>query len=310
MARTRALDLAGAIVAGTCLLAGSAAVQAVRDTRFPSPPEAEATLYLTSGRVASRLVVEYQALAADLYWIRAIQHFGGTRRRLVDAGESGARGKGYDLLYPLLDLTTTLDPRFDIAYRFGATFLAEPWPGGPGRPDQAIDLLRKGLDARPDHWEYQRDIGFVYYWWIHDYAAAAAAFERASAMPGAPWWLRSLAATTLAQGGDRRSSRLMWETIHASAENEWLRHNAEHRLRQLTALDQIDGLQALADRAATRLGAPLSSWEPLMRLGLLKGLPVDPAGTLYDLLDGRVRLSELSPLFPLPDEPVRIGGTP
>ena len=102
----------------------------------------------------------------------------------------------------------------------------------------------------------------------------------------------------------------MWETIHASAENEWLRHNAEHRLRQLTALDQIDGLQALADRAATRLGAPLSSWEPLMRLGLLKGLPVDPAGTLYDLLDGRVRLSELSPLFPLPDEPVRIGGTP
>ena len=43
----------------------------------------------------------------------------------------------YALLYPLLDLTTTLDPYFSIAYRFGAIFLGEPYPGGPGRPDLA-----------------------------------------------------------------------------------------------------------------------------------------------------------------------------
>ena len=54
----------------------------------------------------------------------------------------------YPLLYPLLDLTTTLDPRFNIAYRFGAIFLAEPYPGGPGRPDLAIALLEKGLRER------------------------------------------------------------------------------------------------------------------------------------------------------------------
>ena len=39
--------------------------------------------------------------------------------------------------------------------------------------------------------------------------------DRPSEVPGAPWWLRSLAATTLAQGGDRQSSRLMWEAIRA-----------------------------------------------------------------------------------------------
>ena len=51
----------------------------------------------------------------------------------------------YDLLYPLLDLTTTLDPLFNIAYRFGAIFLAEAYPAGAGRPDLAVALLEKGI---------------------------------------------------------------------------------------------------------------------------------------------------------------------
>ena len=75
--------------------------------------------------------------AADVYWIRAIQHYGGERL-------STAADRNFELLFPLLDLATTLDPYFTIAYRFGAIFLSEPLPGGPGRPDQAIALLRKG----------------------------------------------------------------------------------------------------------------------------------------------------------------------
>src|SRR5204863_1434934 len=115
----------------------------------------------------------------------------------------------YASLYPLLDITTSLDPRFSVAYRFGAVFLAEPYPGGAGRPDLAVALLEKGLRARPDKWEYMEDIGFVNYWYAHDYAAAAQWFETASHASGAPWWLRSLAATILVEGGDRQSSRLI-----------------------------------------------------------------------------------------------------
>ena len=71
-----------------------------------------------------------------------------------------------------------------------------------------------------------QDIGFVHYWFRHDYRAAADWFERAGDMPGAPWWLQSLAATTLAQGGDRQSSRVMWTAIRQSAEIDWLRNDA------------------------------------------------------------------------------------
>ena len=129
----------------------------------------------------------------------------------------------------MLDVTTSLDPRFKIAYRFGAVFLAEAFPNGAGRSDLAVRLLEKGLREEPDKWQYMEDIGFVHYWYDHDYHAAAAAFQKASQMSDAPWWLRSLAASTLAEGGDRRSSRTMWTAIRDTAEIDWLKTDAERR---------------------------------------------------------------------------------
>ena len=208
----------------------------------------------------------------------------------------------YQLLYPLLDITTTLDRRFNIAYRFGSIYLAEPYPRGANRPDQAIALLEKGLRQRPDKWEYMEDIAFVHYWFRHDFHAAAEWFKKASDVPGAPWWLRSLSATTLAQGGDRQSSRAMWTAIRQSAELEWLRNDADRRLLQLQALDTIDLLQRAADEYAARTGTR-PDWQALVRGRVLRGMPLDPTGTPFELSGGRVQLSHASPLWPPPDEP-------
>jgi tetratricopeptide (TPR) repeat protein len=202
-------------------------------------------------------------------------------------------------------VTTSLDPRFNIAYRFGAIFLAEPAPGGAGRPDLAIALLEKGLRERPDKWEYMQDIGFVYYWWQRDYQKAGEWFNKASEVPGAPWFLRSLAAVTLAQGGDRRSSRLMWEGIRQSSEVDWQRTDAERRLQQLDAADIIDEVQRRIDDARPRTGN-LADWQALVRAGVLRGIPLDPSGTPMELdAGGHVQLSPGSSLYPLPDEPKR-----
>jgi hypothetical protein len=297
----------GAGLLAALLLGGAAAAQHVRETRFPPPPPNEDTLYITSGTAARRLTVGYAALAADLYWIRAIQYYGGAKLRIDKLRASGARPSGngtdYALLYPLLDLTTSLDPSFNIAYRFGAIFLAEPYPGGPGRPDLAVKLLEKGLAARPDKWEYMQDIGFVHYWWRHDYRTAAAWFEKASQVPGAPWFLKSLAATTLAQGGDRQSSRLIWQSLQQSADNDWLRNEAGRRLMQLDAADFVDQMQVEVNRARAA-GMAASTWEDLVRAGRLAGIPVDPTGVPLQLdPSGHVDVSPASALFPLPDEP-------
>jgi hypothetical protein len=238
-------------------------------------------LYVRSPEAMKRLALSYDSLVADLYWIRAVQHYGGTKL-------STDPNKAYDLLYPLLDLTTSLDPRLNVAYYYGAIFLAEPFPGGPGRPDLAIALLQKGLQAQPEKWEFAQEIGFINYWWVQDYAQAAAWFRRASELPNAPSWLTALAATTLAQGGSRASSRVLWEQIGRTAEDDWFRGEARRRLLQLDAMDQLDQLNAA------------------LRAGVLRGLPADPTGVPYRLESDRVTVDPRSSLYPLPTEPVRL----
>jgi hypothetical protein len=307
--RTRSFASAAAVVlVAATLLAGAVRLQAVRESRYPSHGDDAEMLYVRSGEALRRMTGAFAPIAADVYWIRTIQYYGGTKLQLSQAvstaAGAGAPSDSYALLYPLLDLTTTLDPRFNIAYRFGAVFLSEAYPGGAGRPDLAIRLLEKGLREQPDKWEFMQDAGFVRYWYDHDYRAASEWFRKAGDVPGAPWWLKSLAATTLAQGGDRRSSRLMWESIRQSAEVDWLRRDAEHRLIQLRALDEIDALQRAADEYARRVGQPLAEWAALVRARVIRGIPLDPTGTPYELtVPGRVALSQSSALWPLPSEP-------
>ena len=263
------------------------------------PRRARATRWTSRpAPVVRRLSLAYAPLAADVYWIRALQYYGGTKRRLASepamlmpppALAADPAGQ-YPLLYPLLDLTTTLDPRFNVAYRFGSVFLAEPFPNGPGRPDLAVVLLEKGLRDRPDKWEYMQDIGFVHYWYRQDYRAAAAWFDKASRVPGAPWWLKSLAATTLAQGGDRRSSRQMWTAIRESAEVDWLKQDAERRLAPVArARRNRCACKPQVSDFLKRTGQRTTTWQALVRGRVVPGVMVDPTGTPYELTqDGAV----------------------
>ena len=275
-------------------LAAAIALQVVRDRSYPGDTtQATRFLYLTSPAAIGRLALGFDALAADIYWIRTIQHYGGDRLRTTETAQR------YELLYPLLDITTSLDPNFNIAYRFGAIFLSEPYPGGLGRPDLAVTLLKKGIAARPTKWEYYHDIGFIHYWSLGDYQAAADWFRRGAEQPNAPEWLLPVAASMLAEGKDRASARFIWtELLHA--EEDWVRKRAARALVQLNALDEIDGLSKKIAQAPPLQGA--YSWPALMRAGVFPGIPIDPTRTPYDInpTTGEITVSRTSPLYPMP----------
>ncbi len=277
-----------------CLVA-TVALQVVRDRVYAGRErEVDQMLYVRSGEAAKRLTLDFDALAADVYWIRAIQHYGGDRLHQGTA-------RRYELLYPLLDLTTTLDPYFTIAYRFGAIFLSESYPGGAGRPDLAEQLLRKGIAAQPGKWQYYYDTGFVYYWQVRDYKTAATWFQRAADQPNAPNWLRPLVASMLTTANDRAAARFLWQQMLQS-DQEWMRRNAERRLLQIDALDLIDQLEAFVKRFPPPSGEPLT-WQGLMRRSPLRQIPTDSSGTPFDLdpVTGHVTVSKDSPLQPMPD---------
>ena len=258
-----------------------------------------------AGATLRRLTLAFDEVASDVYWIRALQHYGDVKR-------SELADKRYDQLGPLLDITTSLDPHFTIAFRFGAIFLTEEYPNGPGRPDLAIALLEKGLEATPAKWQYAMDIGFVHYWWLHDYRAAAAWFRKAHEIPDSPWWLESLAASTVAHGGDRQASRVLWQQISETADHDWLRSEADRRLSQLVAMDELDRLEEIVHDFALDAGAFPGTWDELVSAGYVTAPPVDPAGAGYLLepRSGTVALSADSLLFPLPTEPPRVAPVP
>lgn len=285
-------------VLGLALLAASAGVQAVWAARAASRERVPAVRYLRSPEAARRLALSYDLLAADLYWMRALQEFGSTR--LQTGGD-----KTYADLYPFLDLATSLDPRFNVAYRFGAIFLSEPPPGGPGRTDQAIALLEKGIASNPSRWEYYQDIGFVHYWWSQDYVQAASWFERGALVPGAPWWLKSMAATTLAAGGDLRNSRFLWQMLLETTDNDWVRQDALRRLQQIDTMAQIARLSEGVERAQRDGHGPPWSWAALFQRGLVAVVPLDAVGVplTIDMTTGRIDISRESSLWPLPAPP-------
>jgi hypothetical protein len=290
----------GAVLLLALLLTGVVTLQAVREQTGTPAITADELLYIQSPDTMQRMALSYDSLLADVYWIRTVQYYGGTRL-------TADPGQRYELLFPLLDLTTSLEPRFNVAYLFGAVFLAEDPPGGPGRPDLAIRLLEKGLRAQPTKWEFAQSIGFVHYWWREDYAQAADWFTRASELPNAPFWMKSIAATTLAEGGNRQSSRLLWEQAARSAPTDALRGEAVRRLQQLDAMDQMDRLRELVALYLERVGDLPAGWADMQRARLTPGLPVDPTGVPYRLEGGVVALGRGSRLFPLPTEPQRLG---
>ena len=291
------VPLASAVLVIAVCLGAAVGVQVARDRLYADRARAtERILYVRSGEAVKRLALDFDALAADVYWIRAIQHYGGDRL-------SRQPGRKYELLQPLLDLTTSLDPYFTIAYRFGAIFLSEAPPGGPGRPDQAIALLEKGIAAQPRKWQYFHDIAFVHYWHRRDFKAAAAWFQKAAALPNAPTWLQPLAAGILTAGNDRAAARFLWQQM-LDSDQEWLRRNAQRSLMQIDALDALDQLTRIAERFPPPPGERYS-WQWLVRRGVLRGIPADPTGTPFviDPVTGAVTVASESTLSPMPRLP-------
>src|SRR3954462_13734788 len=158
----------------------------------------------------------------------------------------------------------------------------------------------------PNKWQYYHDIGFVYYWRWRDYQSAALWFERASALPNAPNWLKPLAACMLVQGNDRASARFLWQQI-AKSEEPWLRRSAQRSLLQLQALDQIDQLESVIRRFPPAAGVQ-HSCAGLVKRRVLIRQPVDLAGAPYviDPETGHVRVADQYPLFPIPGAPRRL----
>lgn len=244
---------------------------------------------LRSAKLVKVMSLEYAPLMADIYWTRAVQYYGNKHVR----GEANL-----ELLWPLLDITTTLDPNLLVSYRFGAMFLSQKAPTGAGRPDLAVKLIQRGIRENPDYWRFYEDLGFVYYFDLKDYQKASEAFLEGSKKPNAMFWMKVMAAKIAAEGESFSTSFFLWKDIYNSTTDPSIKKNALEHLQMLKVQEDCKQLNALADEYEKRFGRRPGRMSEMVQTGLLTGIPADPLGYAYVFgEDGKAELSLDSPLL-------------
>lgn len=247
----------------------------------------EEVLYIPSSSAVKAMSLGYTGLMADLYWTRVVQYFGGKHH---------AQSTQYQLLAPLLDITTTLDPHLIPAYEFGAIFLEQDPPQGAGDPEAAAQLVEKGIRENPAAWRLWYSLGFVYWQGLHDTKKASDAFLQGSKVPGALPWMGVMAAALAQNAGEAETARYLWTNILQTSNDSLIKKNAILRLKCLDSDQIVQLVQQRVDRYRDTTGATPRNWNDLIAAGYLRRVPVDPAENPLVLRDGMVQVQSVKDL--------------
>jgi len=249
----------------------------------------EDQLSFRSGKMVKRLSLEYAPLMGAVYWTRVVQYFGEKHR---------LHQPNLDLLWPLLDITTILDPHLMPAYRFGSIFRSGHPPRGAGQPELAVQLLQRGIAANPDQWRLYQDLGNVYYFDAKDYTKASAAYAEGSKLPHAQLWMKVMAAKIAAEGESPETSYFLWQQVYETTSDSMVKQNALEHLRLMQVELDLRAVDQVGDEFEKRTGHRASHITELVAAGLLKGVPKDPEGYPYVLGEGgKAELNLDSPML-------------
>ncbi|RIL09139.1 MAG: hypothetical protein DCC75_07255 [Proteobacteria bacterium] len=166
------------LIQGILLAAALAALIAARSrledlgvSKMRDAAQLQESLYLPNPRAVTFISFGYKNALAQLLWFKTISYFG-----------KHYRGDGnYRWFNHMCDLVTTLNPKAKHYYQFCSAMLA--WEAS--LPQQAAQILTKGISNNPEDWYliYQR--GFIHIFFLNDEGSAKEDFVRAAKMPDA-----------------------------------------------------------------------------------------------------------------------------
>lgn len=271
----RSIVIAAAVgVLGLTAVSTDAALQG----KLEAAGETAELIYLPPTRFLRAMSLGYEHALADVLWFRTISYFGHHYRS--------------DRLYPWLarmcDTVTDLDPSAVHVYRFGGLLL--PWEAD--LIDDGIALLEKGSRNLPDSWELKYMLGFTYYFFKADLAAATQSLRTASLIPGAPEYVAHLAAlVSAAHEGPSRAIDFLAE-LDATETSEEMHGIIRQRIQELSMTRDIDALEAAVKAFGAQFQRAPADLQELVSVGLLASIPREPFGDRYVLdASGAVRSS-------------------
>ncbi len=213
-------------VAVLLLMFTVAFIQSRVDLRTPGMQVPSQLLYVPSGAFLKQTALGYEQAWADLLWFRTIGYY---------ADQVTEKGK-FEYLYHMLDIMTTLDPKWLYPHLFGGITLSLEL----NRPDLANTLLEKAFTEHPGEWKVPFLIGFNAYFGMGDPATAANYIERASHLPGSPNYLKGFASRLHVMGGGKDRALQFLKEVIQQTEDPALREQLEKRYEDILH-DRIAG---------------------------------------------------------------------
>ncbi len=236
--------------------------------------------------VARLTALGFDAFLGDMYWVGALQYFGGQAHR----------PECYEQLKDYLNLTAALAPDFWGTYRMAG--VAVPCNDGKGwhHVGDAAALLRKGIDRFPENW-FLRFLLAYDLTLVQQFREASAELALAARVAGAPEFYAGLATRLMVKAGDLDAAQEMAESLLGSASDEQLRRTLETRVREIEAHRNLRALESAVATFKAQTGRWPSGLSELVEASLLARIPEPTLAKewKYDGAKGTVR-----PLVPLP----------
>jgi len=189
---------------------------------IPSTPKsAKGEAFVPQPKLAKFASLGFDSLAADYYWLQAIQLVGGAVEDPTQHGHTIGR---------VIDVVTELNPHVDHPYRFAAIWMTAT------EEDVrfANRLMARGIEHHPDDWRNHFYKGFNHFYYLAEYDEAADALESAIELPGHPPYLRRLVPRLRSQTEGLEVAYAMLTDLHRSAPGP------EARAEYEKALDEIE----------------------------------------------------------------------
>jgi hypothetical protein len=271
-----ALAVAG-IALGTARLARVAA-EADRPTEIDEEP------YAPSPQAAPFIAMGYREVAADLFWIRLVDYFGG-------------RQSTADGVAALVEAIVALDPRFHRIYDYGANAMTIASFGVTQSSfRRAIAVLERGMREFPDDWKLPMLAGEMYTLDLKTEDAAQRRawdergtldIESAIRKPGAPIGAATYAAHMRTKLGQRQRAIDGLREMLLSAKDADKRKTLAEKLAALEGTD-ADAINAATLEEKRRFDTAWLGDRPQLpsAMYILLGPHPAPAFDLVDLATG------------------------
>lgn len=233
--------------------------------------------YVIPSRFSRILAMGNKGILSDFLFLKASTFFGGR------SGEGAALSHDdWQYFIETLDVVTDLDPYFVDPYFLAEGLLA--WDAG--LPEEANKIILKGASYRTNDWRLPFFVGFNYFYFLNDHAAATDFIMKASRMPGSPDYFPTLAARLAYYSGKSMPALLFLRQVIEESDDPLLRKRLAKRL---LALERAVIIEDAVAKYIEGEGRQPERMAELVEKGYLEKMPDDPYGGKWGILqNGRV----------------------